>query len=422
MKKAQLIPIFFLILILGLSIVAYVFYNVYYGSTYERFLHRINVIDIGRNVVESLKSYLMLSLHYSMLQSLREHACRGGTIEVEDSKPIVAAWICNGPFPVNPELSKECLGKHTLYYFNIYFELWNTSLPFSVMKNRVSNCEIKASVDEIFSGKYDEGHFSVNCSPTSLGLAGENIYLSEQFSPYDIPTKVRYWYMFRKFYEWAQQDPFSPCICSVIGCACASSGMESCSSCNVPVENCAKKALKELQSKFDEFVECEYRRICCVQDIGPSCQPPSPCLSWENPMCSKKCEHSCTLYTYGKICPVKSGTGRNVEVGYGNIISQKYESRTFTGENEKEINNKNCVCEYWYESRLAAAYEFTCRDYKYFIPSENGPIPLTFSVTAYAYWRDQDACIQQNLCDCEGKEKCEECTPVNCCTKCREIK
>jgi hypothetical protein len=86
-----------------------------------------------------------------------------------------------------------------------------------------------------------------------------------------------------------------------------------------------------------------------------------------------------------------------------------------------------CRAYYWHEARFSSAHIFTCKDYKYYISSPKGPKPLTFSVSVYAYFRDQDACKSLVECDCtlpNGRRasSCDECRPIGpACMKCFNV-
>jgi len=90
---------------------------------------------------------------------------------------------------------------------------------------------------------------------------------------------------------------------------------------------------------------------------------------------------------------------------------------TTTITEQKECIVYDCYSYYWHEARLSAAYIFTCTDYKYYISSPKGPAPLTFSVIAYASFRDPQRCKAIVKCNCPSTAtKCEECIPA--CTPC----
>ncbi|MHA1865394.1 MAG: hypothetical protein ACTSWZ_02715, partial [Candidatus Heimdallarchaeaceae archaeon] len=63
--KGQLIPFVFIILLVAGVLIGYVFYNMFYGTSYQIQVFRMSMIDVIRNLIESFKNYLRLSLTYS---------------------------------------------------------------------------------------------------------------------------------------------------------------------------------------------------------------------------------------------------------------------------------------------------------------------------------------------------------------------
>jgi|GEM_PF-2265082 len=400
--KSQIIPISFLLLSVGLIIIGFIFYNVFYGKKYEQGILEIKILDVARNVIENAKNYLKLSLVYSSLQAIREQASSGGSVGA-------GPWICNGPNPLPVEISKGCLENYTKYYLTIYGSKFNTTIPLNVYLKDFSSLIYQIEEAGVLNGLYDEGNFTVNASDARISVTKEAFRVSEEFNVSELVTKNRFWYMFRIFTEWANEDPFSPCICANLGCACSSSsGEEVCSSCLQAAENCAEYALKALQSKFDEYVKCEKENICCMQGIGPACLEPTDCIPWSN-RCSKSCEHACIIpysTSYSSYSP------------FYTLPSFPTKKISFQASDQQTVCKEyDCKAYYWHEARFSAAYIFTCKDYKYYISSPKGPKPLTFSVSVYAYFRDQDRCKELVECECPSSAtKCEECTPK--CTKC----
>jgi len=412
--KSQLLPISFFLLSVGLIVIGFIFYNVFYGEKYEQKIFEIRVLDAARNVIENAKNYLKLSLVYSSLQATREHASAGGSIGA-------APWICNMPNPLPVEVSKTCLQNYTKYYLTIYGSKFNTTLPLNVYLKDFSSLIYRISESGVFSGIYDEGNFTIEANDSRISVTKGDLRISEEFNISELITKNRYWYMFRIFTEWAKEDPFSPCICSHLSCACgSSSGEEGCSSCLRSADMCADYALRILQSKFDEYVKCEVENICCMQGIGPPCLEPTGCISWSN-RCSTGCIHECVLpsFTISSSSYSQTSSLSYLEEDYSwekTTITEKIPTTTTTTE-PPQCKIFDCKAYYWYEARFSAAYVFTCKDYKYYISSPNGPKPLTFSVTVYAYLRDQDRCKTLVQCNCPPwATTCEECEPG--CTQC----
>jgi hypothetical protein len=387
--KGQLIPFVFMILLVATVMIGYIFYNTYYGTNYQLQIYHTRVIDAVRNLIEDFKDYLKLSLTYSSHQALREHACSGGLIGAVE-------WICNQPNPVEVEESKSCLEAYTKYYLSVYTTFYNTSLPVRVSKVNSTKVVYDVNEEDVFSGKYDEGKFWVNSSGAKISISGPNINEYENVEMNDFITKDRYWYMFRIFSDWANADVYSPCICSKLSCACStsSSGEEVCgTTCDAEAKQCAQTALDNLQGRFDEDVKCYMRKDCCAQGVGPPCGSPCGCQGWENTICVSPCQHECKQPPQpGDICPV----GSIQSVGY----SASEESNPYLSKNSNKISFQGDICTCHYEARLAARYHYWCIDQKYNVPSDKGPVPLTFKADAIAFWRDPCRCC--TICTCPG--------------------
>jgi hypothetical protein len=395
--KGQLIPFVFMILLVATVMIGYIFYNTYYGTNYQLQIFNTRVIDAVRNLIEGFKDYLKLSLTYSSHQALREHACLGGITGCEGQLGRSCPWILNGPNPVEVDQSKACLEAYTKYYLNVYTNLFNSSLP--VMLAKGNSTEIIYGVDSegVFSGKYDEGNFWVNSSGAKISISGTNINEYENVDMNDFVTKDRYWYMFRIFHDWAEADVYTPCICKALTCACSSSssGEENCAAnCLSEAEACADTALNDLQGRFnvkDNFVKCERNRDCCAQGIGPVCGDPPGCLGWSSRCLSQK-EHSCVgPPPTEKLCPISQESSSSISESPFSTQSNPYYSKVSFQEEE-------CWCHS--EARLAAGYTFKCTDYKYYVPSEKGTVPLIFTADAIASLRDPWRCC--TVCICPG--------------------
>jgi hypothetical protein len=412
--KGQLIPVVFLVLLTGGVLIGYIFYNLFYGTKYQSLVFQVSVFDAVRNLIEYFKDYLKLSLTYSSHQSLREHACWGGTIGDERNH-----WICNGPNPVEVDQSKSCLEVYTKYYLNEYSALFETSLPAELTKHNFTDTIYDVDAGSVFSGKYDEGMFWVNSSGAGVGVIAKDLTESEKISTQDFITKNRYWYLFRNFYDWANDDVYSKCICNIIGCSCpSSSGEENCGSCDTPVKDCAQRALDDLQRRFDKDVYCTMERECCRQGIGPSCGYPNQCLNWDS-RCAALCTHNCkdpsegarscevttpsfSSFSLSDLTPVANPSGNDFSLdgnAFNSVFQDPY-SLSFQAA---------CSCWYWYEGRVAAIYSYKCEDHKYYVQSDKGPVPLTFKVLALATWRNPQACKDLRTCECGDQTGC--CTP-----------
>ena len=391
MKKSQTMGIFFFLFLVIVSSILLTFFHKYFGISYEEELLDIKKIDTARNVIESFKAFSLLSLEYSAQQTLREGACTSGTI-------TTGAWICNNPTPPDIKGIIDCHNKYITYYFSVYLDKFNISLPLN-FKIKHGNCEEKIDKDKIFDGEYDEGNFWIGCKNLSISVYSEDLANYEEFNISLFLTKNRFWYLFRNFYEWALKNVYGKCICE-----CTSS----CQGCEC-VKKCAKLALEDLKQRFDENVSCKIEEKCCYRELGEICLPPSDCLTWKNP---KKCKVG---LCGGPFCEILK---QKKELCKPKKIRVKKGGIRLLGESNKEENSITCYSEIWQENKISATHTYSCEDYKYFIPSDKGPIPLIFKVTAHARWKDHDACRWFIECECPKDAKdCSECKQTGC-TKC----
>lgn len=385
--KGQLIPFVFLVLLVASVMIGYVYYNTFYGSEYQLNVFNVRVIDAIRNIIEDFKSYSKLSLTYSSHQALREHACNGGLIGA-------GPWICNGPNPVEPDQSKQCLEKYTKYYFNVYTSFFNSTLPVEISKANFTNLAYDINTGEISSGKYDEGNFWVNSSGAKITITSGNANEFENVAMNDYVIKNRYWYLFRNFYDWAMNDVYSPCICQNAACSCGSGSSEQVcdSGCNSAAYSCAQTALNDLQGRFDQYVKCDMSQACCAQGTVSGSND-CGCKGWENSICQTGCEHNCNEPSQESICPVGS-----IESLYSQSSLSASNPYSKTGGYKISFSSADKISfqggggECCIEARFSAAYNFWCVDTKYNVPSDKGPVPLIFRVGAIGDFRDPCGC------------------------------
>ena len=81
-----------------------------------------------------------------------------------------------------------------------------------------------------------------------------------------------------------------------------------------------------------------------------------------------------------------------------NCDSNYTTTTTISGGGNTSTTTDECFCRY--ELRLAASYVFKCTDNKYFVPSDKGPVPLTF--IAFAIASKRDPCRGCGPCPCPG--------------------
>ncbi len=420
--KAQLIPFVFLVLLVAGVLLGYIFYNVFYGTKYEESVFERSVIDVLRNEVERFEGYLKQSLIYSSHQSLREHACLGGLVG------NMSPWISNGPNPLKPEKSIECLEKYTSYYTNVYLSNYSIlNLPVTLTKKNFSSCIYDVDPNEVLTPKgsydpyYDEGNFWVNISEAVASVSGGNAVISNDINLNTYITRNRYWYMFRIFTEWSEYegnknnpDSYVSCICS-----CAAS----CKDCNC-AEKCAEDALEQLQERFnetDDYVICNMSKECCAEEYGDISCNQTPCYSWTG---TRDCHPTPTSRqcvdpsTGADSYPVSSGFASTTQEedygeGFYNYL-KNLNLNPFSIVLADSTNCSNCSCTVWKGHKLGVKYEYRCDDHKYYIPSDKGPAPLEFVVNAEAFWDVPGACKEYRPCSGSYDENCTECSCPPC--------
>lgn len=375
-KAISLIPVAFVVLATAVALTSYVFYNIYYGGRYEYMIFEQSKFDIIRNEIEKIKGFSKQSLIYSAHLTTDEHARSAGLMSDR-----LRAWICNGPNPPSFDETKACLEKYTKYYVNDYYTNYTIELPISMSKSEFTNCEYDLNKSEVFEGKYDEG-FNVILDGTRVTFTSQDLLISDAIRLNERIDNNRYWYMFRIFYEWAQENVYGECICECTskcrGCGCA--------------ESCARKALMDLQSRFDEYVTCEVGKVCCHREIGV--EEPSEatdCLEWEQEECLATCDVKCGEFEI----PSFSGEYE---------IKEEYR---FSGSDEDRAPCEFVIVNQ--PNKLASVHTFWCKDEKYFVPGGEGPHPLVFQVNAFAAYKDLDACVSiggpgecTDTCVCAG--------------------
>lgn len=394
--RGQLIPFVFLILLVFGVISSYVFFNIFYGTKYEREISKIKILNMMSNVIEVFKGYLKLSLSYSAHQALRESACFGGMISGQQPW----AWICGGPNPLPAEESKSCSEKFIKYYLNFYASNFSTTLPVEIAKKNFTDCAMDIDIGEIFSGAYDEGNFWVNCTEASMNLLSKNLQIAERLNTSNFVTHNRFWYLFRIITDWANENYYGKCICSAtIGCG----------DCN-SVDQCAKEALKRLQQRFDDYVECKREESvkCCEHETGPPCNEPRMCLPWPS-ACQARCELECVDPPLNSSVCLPKG----IVAASGNQNTYNIWERLRFSPTDQEIS---CFSIKWDEWRLAGQDLYWCEDHKYYVPSPNGPIPLKFRIIAQASFRvPHPDCEYLVKCDCPPDvTDCSQCAQTGC--------
>ena len=246
----------------------------------------------------------------------------------------------------------------------------------------------------------------VNCTNSSVTLSGKNVLLKEDLNVSSFITKNRFWYLYRKVKEWAEENFYGKCICAAT---------MRCGNCK-DVKKCTLEALKRLQAKFDEFVECKWEgktSHCCREETGSKCMEPSVCLGWD--ACPTMSQLQCLEPPLdSSVClPEKLITLKGHQKERFNLHREKdFPFLTLSNDNKDLL----CYSKIWNEWKLAGKDVYVCEDHKYYIPSPKGPIPLKFVIVARASFRvPHPLCERIIECKCPKDAKhCYECIQTGC--------
>ena len=392
-KGVSVLSFAFVVLAVGITLISWLMYNSYFGSSFQQQVFTESKIDTIRNEIEGMKNFIKQSLIFGSHQSLVQHAESAGLVN-----PQKAAWICGAPDVPTVEQTKSCLESYTKYFVNVYLENYTINLPVSLIKEGFENCSYNVTSGGVLSEKYDEGNFIVAVEGGKIYLSSKNaLGTSEIINSQDEITRNRFWYMFRIFKAWAEKNVLGNEICKCTmgcqGCGC--------------VKRASELAYQDLIKRFDKHVICRVSDIqpCCQSETG--CGEPKQCLFWDEEEIDP--DKRCLLPCEKKCVKPEDFFGSNKSSAKSTSEEHKkfYEEPLYADEDgEEEI----CTCLVWPEWRLAGSFGYSCTDYKYYVPGPGGPKPLTFSVSGFASFR-----VPHPNCEVEV-----ECTPGGggCCTPC----
>jgi len=216
---------------------------------------------------------LLLSVH----QAEKYVASNGGE---ESPTGFPRTWIVNGR-DTSPDVNhvRYFLSKRTLEilkeYVKNFLEIFNKNELIKLEKNRDYFCvDYDVKAQDVFSGKVDED-FNVGAYGLQLRLYYGSNEANVSADIYEKIPQNRFWYLYRGFKDWSSQygPSLAACVCSCMSAICGCKDKGECSqTCNAFVSclnSCAKNAAKGLKARFDEYVECEGRVICCHQEKEP---------------------------------------------------------------------------------------------------------------------------------------------------------
>ncbi|MFH7904056.1 MAG: hypothetical protein QW409_03865 [Candidatus Aenigmatarchaeota archaeon] len=385
MLKLQVAQFAFIIFAIILFLLSLYLSYFQFGKRIEE-ISNIRTIDIFENIKHIIDGYAKLSLYYATTQNFREES---------------HTWIHNGFNPLEFEYLKDCKQNWTTFFFNQYLSKFRVDLPVNIEINSVKKCFFDLEKENVFKGLNDEGNFSVFCNSTNVKIYINETFLLDFINSSNFITNNRYWYLYRKFYEWAREnaDKFASCVCGLV---------KSCATCN-SIEICYRGLLESLKAKFkdDEYVECYTDPTpCCYQEHGDLCRLPDICQSWQN-RCYVGKNYECPQLE-------ENENKKSYSNNYQSEYLVYYSKNVVLSDSQDYITEFYCTSCIWQENRMETHRRYYCIDYKYYESSPSGPKPLEFTAIVYAGWKNYVSCISEVKNKCENKTtECKNCNYVN---------
>jgi hypothetical protein len=382
-------------LLIAVGILAFViFFMIFNLFTEVKIKERITrsiFLDMISKYLDFLKGFLRTSLIYSSHLASNGVAFFGGV--GPSLRPVEPrTWICNGPTPPEPLEIKFWLNNETLQILNNYTRLFNFQKDLFILNASPFSClNYEVEDSKIFSGEYDEGFFNISAEGCRVNVSSISTpdFATSLSNLRVLLPQNRIWYLYRKFYEWAQEEgkalPSRICGCIELICNCPGLGVckTDCPALYQCIDNNFNISKEILQSKFDEYVKCTYTIHCCEfeSQFKFPCEENPNCLNWE----TERCE-GCYMPPYGDSC----------KVSFSPTFS------TFKFLTQEECKQKKC--EYWQENREVVYGIFECTDEKYYLSLKDGTGPMTFRVSVRISLRKPYSCYTSKPCEMKNNE------------------
>ncbi|MEM5870231.1 MAG: hypothetical protein QXR09_03660 [Candidatus Aenigmatarchaeota archaeon] len=331
------------------------------------------------------------------------------------------SWICNTEISPKVDEVRFFLSEETKLSLNKYLNNFKLQdLPIINITN--STCvDYDVNENSVLSGKNDE-KFNVGAYGSKTNITLDENLVTSSNEVYEEIAQNRFWYMYRKFREWAPVGTGilvgGTCNCLSRICACGNSnyvgGCQPCSS-TCPgfqscLENLVETARKALQNSFDEYVTCTAKLIGCYHELEP-CSGIPQCIDWEDaPAC-----RSCFIEKPGELCSKSILSERTQTQSFSYFLPN---SNLFFPKSKNKIYfSDSCStkkCKVWFETKGSMEAVFSCTDKKYLL-SVLGDRYLIFSVHTMVKLRsmncyDEGDCIESNgVCVCPPGNWCTGC-------------
>jgi hypothetical protein len=368
--------------------------------------------------LDYVKGFTRTALIFSTHASTQFIASQGGQTT---NIGFPRSWICNSDVSPTLDEVRFFLSEETINALNKYMKNFKIQdLPEINITN--FTCVDYDVNSAIFSGNNDE-EFYVGAYGSKINITFENNSVFSDNDAYEKIAQDRFWYMYRKFKEWAPQAASilasGTCSCLSEICACGNAQgyfggcklcVDSCPGFQFCLQSVVENAKEALVDTFnDDYVSCSASLIGCYHELEP-CSGEFACVDWEDaPACN-----GCFIENAGELC------GKS-------IISEKKQLQTigFVSLDSNQFFSKNKIyfsdscstkkCKYWAETKGSMEVVFSCTDKKYLL-SVTGDRHLIFSVHAMVKLRSINCYKERNCVESNGNCVCP---PGSWCTGCQ---
>ncbi|MEM5877901.1 MAG: hypothetical protein QXF12_03400, partial [Candidatus Aenigmatarchaeota archaeon] len=370
--------------------------SMYNQTSYTKQSLKDFMLSKMQQYIASFKGFTRNALTLSVHQSAKNIASKGGS-----DMGIERTWICTNPTPPKVDEVRYYISEDTKKLLNSYMIKANKSkedegIQFFVGK---FNCIDYDVSDSSVMSKKNEESFNVGAYGSYLYASDGSVFLNSTNNVYEEMGRVRFWYVYRNFREWAESNVFYGYMCDCMSkiCNCDQSGdcMSSCPSFYQCYQNAVNLALENLQNRFDEYVSCEADYGCCYQE-KQSCGDIRGCIPWmESPECN-----NCYYGNPQGLCINNELKFSESSEAYPrlNTSSARITYSPVTAQNlDDECSDK--VVEMWNTVKGSVDAKFRCTDKKYRL-SVLGDNYLKFGVHAKISIQSR-RCYSNDGCECE---------------------
>lgn len=405
-KKAQS-SLLVLLLLVVISVTLFLFILFSSSKFQARTVKEIELSKISK-YLDSLKGVSRYALLLSSHAASEQVGELGGEVS---NTGYSRSWICNFDLSPHVDSVRFFLSEQTLKYLNDY--MVDIKIPDLPVQNIENYTCVDYDVDEtsVIRLKENDEKFNVGAYGSMLNVSIENDTVTSDNDVYEEIAQVRFWYMYRKFKEWAPvgseilvNKMCDECLAYVCDCEEPPDYTASCDKCydTCPkfqecLEEAVEEAGKALEDIFDdEYINCEPQFIGCYHELEDCVE--DICMPWED---APKCR-SCMMEEPEELCI------KNLFLESNEDSKEKPDDVLYF------LDCDQLICDYIADTKGSMEATFSCTDSKYSL-STGSDRYLTFSVHSSIFMKkhncgERTVCFESNgECICDLENWCGPC-------------